>query len=72
MELILKTDEGKEIPIRHTFITGKTDKVTVVSLPLEKYPQETILSIRQLISRYLPNVILVDENIHIKQFQIKK
>lgn len=72
MKLILKTEDGNEVELEEKEFDASKDKVTVFQLPIEDYPKEAIQAFKGLLDIYFPNVIIINNDMSIKQFKIEK
>lgn len=72
MKLKLITDNNEEIELDNQQLDLSEDYYNVIFIDFNNYDSESLLNIQETLKKYLPNVLIVDKGIEIKQFKIKK
>ena len=72
MRLKLIADSNEEIELNTQQLDLSKDYCNIVYIDSKQYPSEALLSMKQAFEAYLPNVLLVDKSIEVKQIKIEK
>ena len=72
MKLKLITDNNEEIELDNQQLDLSKDYYNIVAINFSDYDSETLLKIKGIIENYLPNVLMINKDIEVKQVKIEK
>lgn len=72
MKLKLITDNNEEIELDNQQLDLSKDYCNIVAINFSDYDSETLLKIKKTIENYLPNVLIINKGIEVKQVKIEK